>query len=596
MKKRIAPLLLALCQLALCGLAGCSPEPAPDLRGMVKVMLVETEAVQADAAEQFLPRGGDARFCLTIADGYTFAGTDYADSSYEERADGSILLTLHRVLYSTEVTPAVSGHEVRIAYDANGGRFASGEEEPRICAYDTTFHPQPNTANVLCLEERPGYTPIGWNTAADGSGQHVGFGSRVCALPGEPLHLYAQWLAWAPAEEFIVEPASGGCRIRLYRGNADPLVIPAHIGGDPVVEIASGALIGKDAQTVVLPPTLRSVAGGAFSGCGLRELYFFDNIDSIADDSFVSCAHFSTVHINAAEPPRYAGASKNNYYADKVALLAEESDRPRLVFMAGSSIWYNLKGDAVRDAVQDRYRIVDLGLNGFFCATAQFEIMKAYLRPGDVVVHTPEPCSTYQLMEKTEMTDPLFASLELNYDLFALVDVRRVPGVFSAFTAYNAARRPLIERDYADTTSRCYIDEYGGYAPDLPMHGVDENLADPADICPELLTNVNLGRLNDYYREICAITGNRVLVSFSAVNASGLPEDCTEQVWEAYELRLREGADASAAAVFGDIAENVWPGRYFYASNFHLSTEGAERWSEMFAGRLAEQLRAEGLL
>ena len=76
MKKRIAPLLLALCLLALCGLAGCSPEPAPDLRGMVKVMLVETEAVQADAAEQFLPRGGDAQFCLTIADGYTFAGTD----------------------------------------------------------------------------------------------------------------------------------------------------------------------------------------------------------------------------------------------------------------------------------------------------------------------------------------------------------------------------------------------------------------------------------------------------------------------------------------------------------------------------------------
>ena len=586
-RKKIPLLLLAFLFL----LAGCAPA-APDRGGLLKVLLAQAPHVDCARPSVYVRRGEDAVFHLTVEEGYSVESADYAGSEFGD-GRGEVTLIVPDVSYPVTVTLQVS-ERVRLVYDANGGTFAEGAEQ--VQEQDVTYRKRPNTARATLLQEREGYTLIGWNDRADGSGTHVGLGSRVTAKKGGDTLLYAEWAEWTAEERFTYRTENGKARIVGYTGADERIVIPARLGGMPVASIGTNAFLGAKAETVVFPASLERVETGAFVRCALRELYLFDLPLEISDESFVSCADLSTVHINAAQRPRYPAITRNSRYADKLDLLYAESELPRLVFFAGSSAWFNLKGEVIEQATEGRYKIVDLGLNGLFGGIVQLEIMTALLREGDVVVHTPEPCSSQQLLVDREMSLDMFIALEGNYDLFALADIRSTEGEFSALVEYNEVRANLFPAEYTDLPTQWQTDEYGCYAPFLPQHGEDENLPDAADVRPDYLKEGNISVLNGHYAQIFERTGNRVLLSYSAVNLDGLPETCTEEVWEEYEQRLVALADAHYAAVFGKLSDGMYRGRWFCGSNFHLSTDGAYLWSQTFAESLAEQMKMENNL
>ena len=84
---------------------------------------------------------------------------------------------------------ALVANTYTVVFDANGG---TGTMPPQTFTYNTA---QNLTANTFT---RTGYTVIGWNTAADGTGTPYKEGEQVINLTTEPngtVTLYAQWTA-----------------------------------------------------------------------------------------------------------------------------------------------------------------------------------------------------------------------------------------------------------------------------------------------------------------------------------------------------------------------------------------------------------------
>lgn len=77
-----------------------------------------------------------------------------------------------------------------IVYDYNGGADKDGETIKTI-SYHLTQPQRPNTDPAQTLH-RDGHVLTGWNTLPDGSGDHVGRGSRVTVANGGQITLYAE--------------------------------------------------------------------------------------------------------------------------------------------------------------------------------------------------------------------------------------------------------------------------------------------------------------------------------------------------------------------------------------------------------------------
>ena len=187
---------------------------------------------------------------------------------------------------------------------------------------------------------REGYILSGWNTEPDGSGTHIGLGSRV--LFNEGLTLYAEWIE--ATEESFFEFANG--TILSYSGNEDTVAVPETIGGETVKAIASGAFHDLSVRSLLFPPSLETVEDGAFTDCMIETLTLFDRVRTISDTSFSGCTILS-LRINAARLPVYSG-SYYDTFSDKYDYLLSLSGQRKLVLFSGSSGRYGYRRSPAR--------------------------------------------------------------------------------------------------------------------------------------------------------------------------------------------------------------------------------------------------------
>lgn len=169
------------------------------------------------------------------------------------------------------------------------------------------------------------------------------------------------------------------------------------------------------------------------------------------------------------------------------------------------------------------------------------------------------------------MNERMYRCLEENYDLFALVDLRQITNVFDAFQQFNDARAQLPGRSYDDAAD--LIDARGSYGPYREAQGEDKTITGEADILPDLLTGETLDALNGYYDSLDAL-GVRVAVTFAPVNLSALREkmDSPERTAYLFQRRLTDGLDPKYPVV-GSFEDALFEGRYFFDSDYHLSSE-----------------------
>ena len=234
-------LLLFLTAAALL-LQGCASRQEKD--GKINVVLEECQDVVADKQSARIKRGSDVSFVLNLKNGCTVSGADYGDCEISTEGTRTVL-TLKDVCYST-VVKLDTAYEYRIYYP-NGG-----DGEP-VKVPDIEHVNNTRTEPFV----RAGYQQTGWNTEADGSGEHIGFGSRT-----DCDELYAEWAQETEESEFSYTCTEESAAVTGYHGTGSICVLPDTLGGKEVRVIKEGAFAGADvlATSYTLASVIKTIA------------------------------------------------------------------------------------------------------------------------------------------------------------------------------------------------------------------------------------------------------------------------------------------------------------------------------------------------
>ena len=584
MRNILAALLAALL------LAGCAAQPARPADAC-QLVLEESEAFTVDDPVQTVARGGTARFSLRASEGYTLTGSDHPGAVLEPSADG-YTLTVENVRYPAVITVAAQQSDAAFVCHANDG---SGRTARRAWVSSTARLNTPAAG----LFARDGCTQTGWAADPDGSGLVVQ-GGRVDFGGQKTRDLYAVWQPWTEAEAFTWQAEGKGAVITGCNSDAEVLVIPAEIAGRPVVAVAAGALAGLPCREIVLPQGLARLEQGAIRACpALTTLTMFDDITALHADPVQNCPALQTLRLQAATAPRYSGGYFAAF-ADKYDRLLALQDRRKLVLFSGSSTRFGYDS-ALLDAALPEYEVVNMGVFAYTNAAPQLLLILGCMQEGDILLHSPEfDAAQRQFCTTDKLDDSFFSMMEANYQMLAALDLRETSGAFAALAEYLTVRAALPEKSYglspadfdedgkpADSPS---YNEYGDYclyrpnaADDAPVYGLAVEYTTHGLPAAQFVPP-----LNAMYRRFLG-KGVQVFFTYAPRNAQALSESSTPEARAALDASLRQ---ALCVPVLGDIEDSLWPGRYLYGTDNHLSTEGVAIRTRQVLGWLAEYLPA----
>lgn len=574
----------------------------------IRVIIEENPQIQTESSVLSAEEGSDLQFMITAAEHCTVRGTDYRDYSLDDNGDGQYTCTLHNVCYDTVVSILTEENPYTIRYEANGGTAAdsSGLTGPSAEVSYPASHLRVNTEQGTHLFRREGCILTGWNTAADGSGQHISLGSRAAVRQGETLTLYAEWAPFNETSDFLYEKGTNSVTITGFKGTSEVsdeqttpevVCIPSEIDGLPVTGIAQDAFRGVVCGRVVLPPTVKTVAVHSFDNCTLRELILFDTVSEITDHAFAGCENLRTIRINACVPPVYSG-SYYDTFPDKYDRLTDLADNAKIVLFSGSSTRFGYDSAYLDDAFPD-YEIVNMGVFAYTNALPQMDLIRMNMKEGDILIHSPEfDAAKRQFCTTNAFDDKFFNMIEADYDLLAQLNYRDYEGVLSAFTTYQKTRRGMEARSYAvsaadfdedgrQVSSPSY-NKYGDYIvyrpnaeDDAPIYDLPVNYT--AGAFPK---DLYIDPLNAVYDKFTA-DGIRVFFTYAPRNKSALSEESDAAALAELDAWFHETLHAE---VISAIEDSLYPGRYLFGTDNHLSTDGVAIRSERIRRDLEEVL------
>lgn len=469
-----------------------------------------------------------------------------------------------------------------LLYDANGGQTADGAGYMR---HDTKVdnYIMPHSLASQGQMARSGYVLYAYNTAADGSGTEYLFGANVPVPESGTLMLYAQWLK-VDESVFTYKKVNGEVHITGCTSAEETVVLPETVDGLPVTRLTAGALSGlEQMKTLVTTPNLQYVESGAVKNCkNFTTLYLCDSVVEIPDDFYAVCPEFQTLRLGAVRSPTYM-SSRNGTYAMKFQRLLQVQGQKKIVVVAGSSSAYGIDSPLFEELMNGEYALVNYGTNQGTPAAFYLEFISHFIEEGDIVIHAPEP-HKYQL-GYNEMNTTTWQIIEGALDCVQYVDIRNYQKIFSSLTSFNEARSKMKARSYEDYTSET-VNQWGDYSKfkqrQAKLYVVS---AKKLVYDPNLINDTYAALLNKQTAAIRA-NGGEVYLSFSPRNLNALTDAArTVEHQQIYQDAVTAKLDAICISNVGDY---VMEGTYFYNSDLHLGTEGAQ----IRTTKLAEQLKA----
>ena len=597
-KRKLKTVFFIFLLLLVMGLIGCGQEKS-EKENLCHIVLEDGEGYQVTGPVRTAEPGSDVSFTVTMDDNWQFLGTDYhGETDIIKENDGkTVKLVLYEVKYSESICVQAEKGKYEIAYDANGGQNLSGASD-RVSIFYRGTHQRINTSTGTDLFFRDGYTLLGWNTNADGSGQAVGLGSRIAWKDG--LVLYAQWVPWTDEDEFVYKKVSGFAVITGYTGKDQQICVPSSLGDLPVRTIREQAFADTDCKTVILSPGIYEIEKWAFKNSSLEQLYIYDDLEKVSDYAFQDCDSLCTLNINAIEVPAYSG----NYFdtfQDKYDRLLSLKDKKKIVLFSGSSTRFGYDSAMIDQAFPD-YEVVNMGVFAYSPALPQLELIRACMKEGDILLDSPEfDAANRQFCYQKELDYATFAMMESNYDAFAELDLREYKQVFTAFTAYQEARADMERKTY-DVCASEYDEDgheveepsynaYGDYVvyrpnstSEKPIYGLPVNYTVNAFPKETYIDSVNA----EFQRFLDE--GIKVYFTYSPRNKYALSEDSTQEE----RARLHEYFKSQLdVPVISELEDSLYTGIYLYGTDNHLSTEGAQIRTEKVIRDLKEQLAKE---
>lgn len=566
---------LILCNL-LCLLSGCSTISRSVPKCTVLFEDNSTLFLQNQMYE--IPKSDDLSVSIGVPHGERISYVNYDDYSISAKTSESLsydyyTLTLHRIRYSTIIRlNTAPSFTTTYHWGKNHSQNTTIiEESPHLyfntLPYDESY-------------EKKDFVAIGWNTEPDGSGMHVGFGSRINHRELQHLDLYLEELPCTSADSFTYFSSNGEITITGYHGSGD-LIIPSYIDGLPVTTIATNAFQNMSVSRIVFPATLKTVSDNAFANVISHDFYFFDNIYTLPENAFASYA-ISNLHINAVLAPVYSG-SYFDTFADKADYLSSVKDEKKIVLFCGSSARFGYDSSLIESTFPD-YKVVNMGVYAYSNMLPQAKLLLHFMKDGDILLSSPElDAIEEQFCCKTSLDKETFCLFEANYDLLAMLDCTEFTQIFEAFTQYNQERQHMRSRSYLDSAS--YYNEDGVLQNsftynrwgDYILHR-ENNITGKTFGIKRAYYNVKyisqtaLDSLNAVYDEF-AQHGVTVCFTYSPRSKISISDDSTAESILELENFFKTHLHAT---VISSIYDSLMDPLYFYGTDNHLSSEGVQ--------------------
>ena len=559
----LLPVLLAA---VLCG---CGQQSAAQT---VTVLFEDNEAVLFRNQIFDVPRGSGLTATVSLPAGQRIASVSYPGSlvspcTLDTGTRREYQITLPAVSYPAVVRLTLAP-DLATTYDIGTG-------EP-LAVTETCQRLRVNTLPWQQDFARPGFYPLGWQNAQ--TGEITGFGSRF----DHSVQSVTLECAWVPCTDdafFDYSITEDGAVITGYHSTGD-IILPDTLGGQPVVGIAARAFGRVDCDILALPATLQFVEPGAFEALTVRHLYLFDTLTQISDDAFGSLT-LSHLHIHAARAPVYCGTYFDTL-SEKIDYLDSVQESRKLILFCGSSARFGYNSPML-EAAFPGYTVVNLGVYAYANMLPQAMLLEQYLRPGDVVLSSPElDAIDMQFCGSNALDKETFAMMESNYCLLAELDLSGFTGIFDAFRDYQQSRRGMSPRSYDDIPA--HYDEESHSAPtlsynrqgdyilhrpsntDRKLFGIKRAYYNPSHIREE-----DWQGLNGVYDRFAA-QGAQVFFTYSPRSERSISPDSDASSIRALDEALRQRLHAPVISAIGSSLMDAF---YFYGTDNHLTTEGA---------------------
>ena len=470
-----------------------------------------------------------------------------------------------------------------------------------------------------------------YNTKPDGTGTAYSLGSKVpLVTDGEQTVLYCIWKNEAPENLFDVAPITmfnpatkssfvpnwkdTGVTITAYYGNADTVVIPETINGQPVISISAGAFEYCDMTTLVMGKNIQKIEDGAFKNCtSLSTVYYPDGIYYISNDAFdaKTTAAIKHLYVNATMAPRYPGADVGGL-AVKMSRLLAPTTLSKIIVIAGSSSYQGLGTEYIEALFKGKYKVINFGTTRTTHGFMYLEAMGALAGENDTVIYAPEN-SSYMFGER-ELYYKTLRDLEGMNNIYRFVDISGYTNLFSAFAELNGYRYTMAPITYESICERAreseydsnrgIINKYGDYLKsdrytrsstyndayyitlneyiksknegpwnNTGFQQANSNYLDPNNTTWCKITDPYYADSMNRVINIAKSGGADVYFSFCPVDEDELVSGANTAAWiAAYDKLILDTYDFDG--IVGTAGDYVFASEYFYDNAFHLNDYG----------------------
>ena len=517
--------------------------------------------------------GSRENITLTVSpkNGYSFNGWSEEDAIVNGKLAVSTSETY--TFTATYKTTLFLNSSVTLNYHENGGSFSgnfSGSE-----TFSVAFFHNPNTKIEGNFFKKDGYTLIGYNTKADGTGDYVALGERVDTKGQGTVDLWCVWAENTPEDQFTYYENNGNIIIQKYNGNAETVVIPEKIAGKTVKQIFSGAFLNNSTvKTVVVAKTVVSVDSGAFNKCSaLETVILFDNaLTSVSDGSFKNCSALENIRINTSyELP-------NQWFscgAAKFDRLVWAKDKKKIVIVGGSGSLYGYNSAVLDEALGGEYEIINLGENANVPSLVYFDIIEEYIGEGDIVLWCPEPGVYTMGTRAGEFSSRLWDFFKSDYGFTQHLNPDYYSSFFSTF-ANNCA-----------TLAKSTFKSFERLSANMSKYGDDLSVRSSKLVTYDYTFSYPLTESAAYSEIFTNIQnkGGKVFFSFAAMAKQNAESYASAAA--AFEAQITSLPNVTSISTFEDC---LYDYTYFWDSAWHLTDVGATIRSERVANDLLKAL------
>lgn len=561
-------LLLVFC-LLITTLYGCTMHST----AMCTVVLEDNDEILFRNQVYDVPRGSDLTVTVSVPQGQRIAAVSYPGSLIspcvqETAARRDYQITLPDLRYPSLVRLTLTPDYTTVYRCNDGQPITITETSQRL------------RVNTLCWQQsfsKTGFYPLGWRIL--GTGQTIGFGSRFDHSIAQQMELECAWMPCTEAAAFDYTCTGAGAVITGYEGSGS-VIIPDKLDGFPVVGIGENAFGNVDTDILALPQTLQFIHPGAFTSLRAEHLYLFDSLQTVSDASFGKSA-ISHLHIHAATEPVYCGTYFDTL-SEKIDYLASVAEEPKIILFCGSSARFGYDSPMLEGAFSG-YKVVNMGVYAYSNMLPQAMLLEEYLRPGDIVLSSPElDAIDTQFCGSRRLDREFFAMMESNYEMLSALDLLELEGVFDALGAYLQERRNITPRSYLDIPAHydednnsCAALSYnrqGDYIlhrpsnTDRKLFGIKRAFYNESHIREEDWLGLN--RVYDRFQAL----GARVFFTYSPRSERSISSDSDSASRKALEEAFRERLNVP---VISSMEDSLMDAFYFYGTDNHLTTQGA---------------------